>query len=133
MIVVSQFVIILIVLAFFVFMIVSFWKVFEKANQPGWACLVPIYNCMIIGKMAGKSDAWGLLMLIPYANIVFAVIAWNQIAKRFGKGEGFTVGLILLPIVFIPILAFGDAKYNDGKIKDDFSGDILDDQELLLE
>jgi hypothetical protein len=120
-------------LALMVFMIVSMWKVYEKANQPGWACIVPFYNYMVLGKMAGKSDTWGLLMIIPYAGIVFAIIAWNQVAKRFGKTEGFTVGLILLPFVFIPILAFGNAKYNDGKVEEDFSSDILDDQDFLLD
>lgn len=120
-------------LALVIFMIVSMWKVFEKANKPGWACIVPFYNYMVLGQIAGKPEAWGLLMAIPYAGIVFAIIAWNQVAKRFGKGEGFTVGIILLPFVFIPILAFGDAKYNDGKLEEDFSSDILDDEDFLIE
>jgi hypothetical protein len=34
----------LIMLAFGLFIIVSMWKVFEKAGQPGWGILIPIYN-----------------------------------------------------------------------------------------
>jgi hypothetical protein len=34
-----------------------------------------------------------------------------MLSKSFGKEEGFTIGLLLLGIVFYPILAFGDAKY----------------------
>ena len=34
-----------------------------------------------------------------------------MLSKSFGKEEGFTVGLVLLGIVFFPILGFGDAKY----------------------
>jgi len=33
------------------------------------------------------------------------------VSKSFGKDEGYTVGLVLLGIVFWPILAFGDAAY----------------------
>lgn len=123
----------LIMLSIFVFMIVSMWKVFEKAKKPGWACIVPFYNYMVLGQVAGKSDAWGLLMAIPYAGIVFAIIAWNQVAKRFGKDEGFTVGIILLPFIFIPILAFGNAKYDGGIKEEDLSSDILDDDSLFLD
>jgi len=35
----------------------------------------------------------------------------NLLSKSFGKDVGFTIGLILLPVIFYPILAFGDAKY----------------------
>jgi hypothetical protein len=97
--------------AFLVFMIVSMWKVFEKAGEPGWACIVPIYNYLIMAKIAEKPMWWGALCLIPYANIVFIIWIWNRIVKRFGKTEGFTVGVILLGFIFIPILAFSDAQY----------------------
>lgn len=36
--------------------------------------------------------------------------SYNMLSKSFGKDEGFTVGLVFLGIVFIPILGFGDAK-----------------------
>jgi len=35
---------IIIGLAFLVFMIAAMWKIFTKAGQPGWACIIPIYN-----------------------------------------------------------------------------------------
>ena len=50
-------------------------------------------------------------MLIPFVNIIFAIWMTNLLSKSFGQNEGFTVGLILLPIIFYPILAFGSAKY----------------------
>jgi hypothetical protein len=34
-----------------------------------------------------------------------------MLSKRFGKDIGFTLGLIFLPYVFLPILAFSKAKY----------------------
>ena len=94
-----------------VFMIASMWKVFTKAGQPGWAILIPIYNMYIMLKIAGKPDWWLLLMFIPIVNIIVGIIAVVSLAANFGKGVGFAIGLILLPMVFYPILAFGDAKY----------------------
>ena len=102
---------ILIVLAIVVFLIAAMWKIYEKAGQPGWAAIVPIYNSYILLKIAGKPGWWLLLFLIPFVNIIFAVWTYNMLSKSFGKDEAFTVGLLLLGIVFFPILGFGDAKY----------------------
>lgn len=102
---------ILIILAVVVFMIAALWKIFEKAGQPGWAAIVPIYNCYVLLKIVGKPGWWLLLFLIPIVNYVFIIWTYNMLSKSFGKEEGFTVGLVLLGIVFFPILGFGDAKY----------------------
>ncbi len=102
---------IIIGLGFVILMIASAWKVFVKAGQPGWACLVPIYNAVIILKIVGKPVWWIVLMLIPVVSFVIAIIIAIELAKRFGKGTGFGVGLALLGFIFLPILAFGDARY----------------------
>lgn len=94
-----------------VFLIAAQWKVFVKAGQPGWACLIPIYNTYVMLKIGGKPWWWLLLMLIPFVNLVFAIWMINMISKSFGKDEGFTVGLVLLGIIFWPVLGFGRAKY----------------------
>jgi hypothetical protein len=92
-------------------MIASMWKINTKAGQPGWACLVPFYNIIVMLKIAGKPAWWLVLMFIPLVNIVVAIMMTAGLARAFGKGTGFTVGLLLLGLVFYPILAFGDAEY----------------------
>ena len=92
-------------------MVTAMWKMFEKAGQPGWAAIVPIYNYVIILRMVGKPEWWVLLFLVPLLNIVIAILVYLELAKSFGKGAGFAVGLIFLGIVFFPILGFGDARY----------------------
>jgi len=62
-------------------------------------------------KIGGKPGWWLLLFLIPGVNLIFAIWTMNMISKSFGKDEGFTVGLLLLSIIFWPILGFGSAKY----------------------
>ena len=105
-------------LAIMVFMLVSWWIVFKKAGQPGWAILIPIYNFLVILRVAGKPWWWVfsmLLVIIPIAGPILFLVVWilicNAISKNFGQGAGFTVGLVLLSIVFVPILAFGDYQY----------------------
>tara|TARA_Y100001968_G_scaffold158698_1_gene145121 strand:- start:895 stop:2766 length:1872 start_codon:yes stop_codon:yes gene_type:complete len=99
-----------------ILLIVSNWKIYQKANQPGWASIIPIYNYLVLFRIIGKPWWWLILMCIPYINIVMIVWATNLLSKKFGKDEGFTIGLIILPFIFLPILAFGDSRYQ-GKVK----------------
>ncbi len=87
------------------------YKVFEKAGQPGWAALVPVYNVMILARIAGKEETYGLLMLIPIAGLYFSYFVYDEIAKSFGKDAGYTVGLLLLTPIFMPLLGFGNAPF----------------------
>ena len=98
-------------LAIVFFIIAAIWRVFAKAGQPGWAAIIPIYNAYILLKIAGKPGWWLLLFFIPLVNIIFAVIVAIEVAKAFGKGTGFGLGLAFLGFIFYPILGFGDAAY----------------------
>jgi len=93
------------------FVIVSHWKVFEKAGQPGWACIIPIYNVIVMLKIANKPTWWLAMFFIPIANIVFLIMMLNRISLSFGKSSGFTVGLIFLSFIFWGILAFDKSEY----------------------
>lgn len=99
-------------LAIMIFLIISMWKLFEKAGQPGWASIIPIYNSYIMLIIAGKPGWWIILLLIPGVNLVVAIIAMIALAEKFGQGTGFAIGLVFLPFIFMPILAFGDAQYS---------------------
>lgn len=94
-----------------VFSIVCLWKVFVKAGKPGWASIVPIYNVLTELEIIGRPWWWLLLMLVPLVNIVIGIIIFFDLAKVFGKGTGFGFGLLFLSVIFMAILAFGDAKY----------------------
>ena len=92
-------------------LIVAMWKVFTKAGQPGWASIIPIYNLYVWCKIVGRPWWWILLMLIPFVNFIILIILCIDMAKSFGKGAGFGIGLALLGIIFWPILGFGSAQY----------------------
>jgi chromate transport protein ChrA len=102
---------VIICLAIVVLAIAGLWKTFEKAGQPGWAAIVPIYNIYVAVTIAGRPWWWLLLWFIPFVNFIIGIIVFLDIAKKFGKGTGFGVGLFFLPFIFFPILGFGDARY----------------------
>lgn len=100
-----------------VIMIAAMWRIFTKAGRPGWAALVPIYNSLQTIWTAGKPWWWLLMFLIPIVNVVFAVMLAYNLAKAFGKGVGYTLLILFLPIIGYPMLAWGDAKYRLKKPK----------------
>lgn len=102
---------IVIYIAILVLYIASIWTLFNKAGQPGWACIIPIYNVIVYLRVVGKPWWWLFLFMIPYVNLIWVIWALNMLSKSFGKSEGFTVGLFFLSFIFLPILAFGDNKY----------------------
>jgi Family of unknown function (DUF5684) len=91
--------------------IVAMWKVFTKAGRPGWAAIIPIYNMYVWCKIVGRPGWWVILMLIPLVNIIVGIVVCIDMAKSFGKGAGFGIGIALLGIIFLPILGFGSAQY----------------------
>jgi len=102
----------------FFFALPGIWKVFTKAGQPGWAILIPIYNLIVLLRIAGLPWYWvftPLVAIIPIlgwvAYPVWVVWVHQRISTRFGQGVGFTIGLTLLSPIFWLILGFGDSKY----------------------
>ncbi len=98
-------------IAFFLIPIIGFWKLFEKAGQPGWAAIVPIYNYITLLRVAGKPAWWILLYFIPVVNVVFYFLMLVGISERFGKDTLFTVLLLFFPFICFLILGFSDAEY----------------------
>ncbi len=98
-------------LIFAILLIAALWKIFAKANEPGWASIIPIYNTYILLKIVGRPWWWLLLLLIPFVNFIVGIVVMLDLAKSFGKGTGFAVGLILLAPIFLLILGFGNDRY----------------------
>lgn len=97
--------------------IISYWKMFKKAGKPGWTSIIPIYNIVVLYKIAKINPFLLILYIIPIVNFMAIIVLWAliniNIAKVFGKSAVYTLGLLFLPMVFYPILAFGKSKYQD--------------------
>lgn len=133
-------------MALSIFMMITMWKFFNKSKKPGYAAVIPVYNVYVLCQIANCPWWYLLLLLIPLANVYFMFVLCNNIAKRYGKTTGFSVGLLLLPIVFFAILAYdkdavpleemGHVEQRDDLLKamnesKTNNDDVTDDEEIL--
>ena len=98
--------------------IVACWLLFKKAGKPGWASIVPFYNVYTIFEITWGNGWRFLMLLIPIYNIVLGIQTCIRLAKAFGKSGGFAAGLVFLPYIFIPLLAFGKETYQGVPVKE---------------
>jgi hypothetical protein len=101
----------LIILAVSLLIVAAYWIIYERAGQAGWKSLIPFYNMYVLMEISGKPGWWMFLLFVPLVGVVVYLLAMLSLAKRFGRSELFGVGIFLLPMVFLPLLAFGGAKY----------------------
>ncbi len=106
----------IILLIFYVLLVAAQWKIFSKAGEPGWACLIPLYNVFVMFRVIYGSGLKCLLLLVPLLNMIVGIAMWIRLAQAFGKGLGFAILTLLFPNIFTLILGFGSAEY-EGPIR----------------
>ena len=117
--------------AIIVLMLVSNYMIFKKAGEKPWKGLIPLYNSWVETRIAGLAWYWFLIFagltammemfsagFVVSFGLVLTSFNYNyNIAKKFGRTEGFAFLCTILPIIGLPILAFGDSKYKkDAKV-----------------
>ena len=93
-----------------VVLIIAQWKIFTKAGKPGWHSIIPFLNMYDLFTICGWNGWFFLLLMVPIVNIYFSIAMWFRLAKAFGKGIGFGVGLLFFGPIFELILGFGSAQ-----------------------
>ena len=106
------FILVLAVIAWIVLVAVAQWKIFKKAGKDGWKALIPLYNQYTMLQILNMEPLLFILFLIPGCSFVLKIVMDLKLAKSFGKGVGFAIGLIFLEPIFDMILGFGSAKYS---------------------
>ncbi|WP_236355038.1 DUF5684 domain-containing protein [Konateibacter massiliensis] len=101
----------IVILVIGVLTLAGMWKMFTKAGLAGWKCIIPIYNLYCLCKITWGTGWVFLAYIIPIVSFVISIMTSYKLAKAFGKGIGFTLGLIFLPTIFYIILGFGKAEY----------------------
>ena len=130
--------IVILAVGWYVLLAIAYWKIFEKAGEPGWKALIPFYNtysqykftwnpnmfwivlvCSLLGGVLGSTE--GTLSyvgtLFTLASAIVNIIAANKLSKAFGHGVGFTIGLFFLNPIFMLILAFTAVMNTSGHSK----------------
>ena len=94
------------------FMLLSKWKIFTKANVPGWVCLIPFYSTFKLFEIT-VGNGWKMLYcLIPFFGPVYAIyVTCVKLSQVFGHKAGFTLGLFFLPHIFMLIIGLGSSEY----------------------
>lgn len=107
-----------------VLMLAAVWKLFTKAGQPGWKCLIPIYGAVVFLRIVGRPGWWFLLLCIPIVNLFLSLALCIDLARVFGKGGGYAAGLAFLTPIFLLMLAFGESQYQSAKPKPRISAEL---------
>ena len=117
----GAFALIILYIALYVVFALGVYGTYKKAGpngDPAWSAFVPIYNFIIMLKVAGRPLWWGWFLLLPIipflgsiALLVISIIVLHDVSKSFGHGGGFTVGLVLLSVIFWYILWLGKSQY----------------------
>ena len=94
-----------------VFQFLCLWIVYQKADKPGWGCIIPIYNIVLLCDIAKISRWWTVGMFIPLVWFVAWALLTFNVARNFGQSLLFGFGLFFLPIIFYAVLAFGSSSY----------------------
>lgn len=129
-------IILVIALVVYILQVIGMWKVFKKSGEEGWKAIIPIYNTYTMCKITGVNPWWVLIVVIAgglsgafgdsdlntivsllcsIVTIYFSVLLYVSLARAFGKGDGFAVGLILLNPIFLLILGCGSSQFIEKK------------------
>lgn len=92
--------------------IIGLWHIYKKAQKPGWAAIVPIYNMIVWCDIVGRPRWWVALLFVPFVSIVISVILSLDLAKSFGKSDGYGALVFFFSFVMYPIMGFSkDIQY----------------------
>ncbi len=100
----------LVVAAVLFILLLSLWTIAERLQKRGAIVLVPVYRFMVLFQQVGMKKWLGLLMIVPGVNLVLRAVFYVRIAQKFNRSYIFVPLLYIFPLIFLPIVAFGDGK-----------------------
>jgi signal peptidase I len=100
-------------LIYFILLMLSLYKVFEKSGEKAWKALIPVYNILVILKITAKPWWWIFLFIVPGVNILMFMIIFAALIKSFGKYDfwSISIGIVFAPLYFFYIAQAKDLKF----------------------
>lgn len=105
----------------FVLIIASYARIFVKAGLEWYTALIPFYCNYKLFEITLGNGWLFLLLLVPFVNWIMYLYVGYKLAKVFNQSILVAILVCLLPIVGLPLIAFGDAQYmsqSDGGFKE---------------
>ena len=94
----------MLVITILLLIIISTWKILEKAGEKGWKALIPIYNVYLLYKIVGiKKWFWITLLTSLIGSIICSVNGFNPSSMTTEQVEAYNFGAH--PIVIIALVA----------------------------
>ena len=116
-------------------MLISLIKIFTRNRKPGWGVIIPIYNFILMSEIAEVKSIYVILLFVPIVNIYARYVIYKGIAKKYNKSSGYAVGMLLVPFIFFPMLAFkkedDTLNVNNNVNNNQFQGEIINNQEVI--
>ena len=127
--------IVIISLIISIVMLISLIKIFTRNGKPGWGVIIPIYNFILMSEIAEVKSIYVILLFVPIVNIYARYVIYKGIAKKYNKSSGYAVGMLLVPFIFFPMLAFkkedDTLNVNNNVNNNQFQGEIINNQEVI--
>lgn len=81
----------------------AFFQLAKKAGRDdiAWFAFIPILNSILQLKLIKQSAWWVLILLVPIANVVFAIIWQIKLLNAFGKNGAYVLFAIFLAPVYL--------------------------------
>ncbi len=83
-------------------------NIYKKYNINGITRFIPFYNLILLLDIVKMPRIYFILLVLPILNIVTILIMLYRLGVIFNTSKKFTVGLVLLPVIFVPILNYRD-------------------------
>ncbi|SDF60063.1 hypothetical protein SAMN04488542_11384 [Fontibacillus panacisegetis] len=99
----------IIYIAFYLVYCGAFFSLAKKAglDHIAWFAFIPILSTILQLRMIKQSGWWILMMLVPIANFVFAIIWQVKLLNAFGKNGAFVLFIFLGPVYSILWMVWG--------------------------
>lgn len=117
----------------YIFLIAGYWKIFKKAGELSWKALIPFVNTYTRYKISWTPKMFWIFIALNLAGGAFpedagfilatagaaasiaalaiSALSCGKLARAFGHGTGFAVGLFFLEPVFVLILGLDSSEY----------------------
>lgn len=122
---------VLFLVIYFVLCVIARWGLFQKMGEAGWKSLIPFYSDYVLFRRVWNVSIYWVWLILSLFTLfyggeethsflftlmgilLFLLNAYKcyNLSRAFGKGIGFTIGLILLEPIFTMILSFGSSVY----------------------